>query len=1440
MPYLEAPLLLLSYLWGSLLPLCAFASQVDSVDGNYIPARGVLTLPRPQISDTVEITMFVKEHADNGTVVGILNQQFPFLQSAADLYYQMYGLGPTYEFGEPSVSGTSRRAASHSNDSMELLFHIDPTSSVIRVSNSQWLDRELLCPFASGNNKECSLAYAVSISGKAKATPRLTPQQSWIRVKIVVEDINDNPPRFQPINDSETATASPAACNLHLQLSEAVQIGTKLKLPDAIDLDSQANGLPIYQFSCEEPNQVNDVFTLRQSRGENAVSRIWLLLSSTLDHERQATYNCTLTACDNGMPILCSSLRVCISVHDVNDNSPVFQNSNISLSLREDTPLGSRVAKFNATDADSGNFGLVRFALVGGGQEDYNNQSHFRVDAKTGDLILKRRLIGGTKYHFWAEARDGGEPESLSARIPVSVIVTDVNNHAPRIDILPAAVRVRISNSTAADAVRSVMSQVRSAPCELAYGFPDSSEGNRACDQHSLVRIFEDNLPPSNIAFVRVSDEDVGENAHVSCELTVEPSSSLLKDDVYLQMEHQTSSGKTLYKLVLNRTVDCEAASPAGIVRPCGGDWTLHMRMTCHDNGQPRQQTLHKIALEVLDANEHPPVFEKSLYTVELKESLPVGSNVIQLSVTDQDSLPRGSSEITVSAAGSLLQHLGQTLKFSLDSNETLPFAIDTLSGRIYSTEQLDAETRTEYNLTVLATNTGVDNVTLRGSCTVRVLIRNVNDHPPEFLPPQIILGRLQRNHSWPEALAVVQLPENLPHDTAFMQLSTQDRDQPSTPTQTADNKNSIIRLRECRSYKLNGLPVRSQVAASEFEPSSTVDPEAAAFAVDESSGTVTTVAHLDREKVDYFECVLTAEDDDDTYRLTSTATIIIRIEDQNDNAPVWLYPRSPDDSRIQLGIDFPTNRIITRVRAVDADLGPNARIHYSLQEVSFVHFNHPPTCDLLRLFSLEKDRGLLRMLENALEGVSPRTCLQPGDSVRLLLRATDSGSPALTKDAELFLDFRAGDEIFNIPLQAESNFLTQADEAMGKAPARSEGAWAGEAELVDSNRMVPKPTAQEDQARGNGALVGSKGSPGATEGDSSKRLQMFALRIIVPLGAILLSCCLITAVILVVRARRNKGPRRRGRPRAFGQRQNQQQRRDCTNKEGGSAKPLAELETLSVFDGSELNSGLTFELSPSLPETKYVKILPAFSQGCFRGRLMSGEASLPETQVFFTAMTGSPTGRLSVDRSAACVSDNTLKMHDLSDLSCQYTLANMHMEETGEVGESGEGSQRQETPVSSHLVYSQYPIYLRPVEAQSCTASGSPADSLMQLSSIPELERGILIPLPKAELANQGAATTSSSSSNQQKPIPMDFLAPNQGMLMACVVPDADKCSADSGKGQSDDDVFLHEGIQSKLPAGFIYVPVCSGLDSLKIKPSTEFIAVKANQLPTTTAANM
>lgn len=239
-----------------------------------------------------------------------------------------------------------------------------------------------------------------------------------------------------------------------------------------------------------------------------------------------------------------------------------------------------------------------------------------------------------------------------------------------------------------------------------------------------------------------------------------------------------------------------------------------------------------------------------------------------------------------------------------------------------------------------------------------------------------------------------------------------------------------------------------------------------------------------------------------------------IALQDENDNAPVWLYPRAPDDSRIQIGVEFPPERIITRVRAVDADAGENAQVSYALEEVSFVHHNHHPTAsatssacsDLKRLFSVEKGFGHLRMHQGV------RRCVQPGDSMRLLLKATDNSieSP-LSKEAEFYVEFKAGSEVHNLPHQS-ATFLTQADEAFGSNAALSQSTLLFDAALRDS-RLSPSNAAHQEAVADDISDAG---------GDA-KRISVFVLMIAVPLCAILLCCCLVTTLLFLLRSRRRR-----------------------------------------------------------------------------------------------------------------------------------------------------------------------------------------------------------------------------------------------------------------------------------------------------------------------------
>lgn len=137
-------------------------------------------------------------------------------------------------------------------------------------------------------------------------------------------------------------------------------------------------------------------------------------------------------------------------------------------------------------------------------------------------------------------------------------------------------------------------------------------------------------------------------------------------------------------------------------------------------------------------------------------------------------------------------------------------------------------------------------------------------------------------------------------------------------------------------------------------------------------------------------------------------------------------------------------------------------------------------------------------------EGI--RSCVKPGDSVRLLLRATDEGTPPQSKDAEFFIEFKPGSEVLNIP--PESTFLTQADEAFGNKPQNSEFQIRELSDHTDATSLI---TTNEN--------LESEG----------KRMHVFVLMIAVPLAAILLCCCLITTLLFAIRSRRRQHPRRVG-----------------------------------------------------------------------------------------------------------------------------------------------------------------------------------------------------------------------------------------------------------------------------------------------------------------------
>ena len=168
-------------------------------------------------------------------------------------------------------------------------FDVDRSSGQLVVAHS--LDRENVSEY----HLEIRALDTTSIGN---------PQSIAVSVKIVIEDANDNPPRWpqDPIT---------------VRVSERAVIGSTIYNLTAVDLDSGLNGDLRYGLVAEFP-----------SGGSFAVDSLTgaLTLARPLDREERAEYTLILKASDRAPPgeQLASTVTARIVVLDQNDNDPVF------------------------------------------------------------------------------------------------------------------------------------------------------------------------------------------------------------------------------------------------------------------------------------------------------------------------------------------------------------------------------------------------------------------------------------------------------------------------------------------------------------------------------------------------------------------------------------------------------------------------------------------------------------------------------------------------------------------------------------------------------------------------------------------------------------------------------------------------------------------------------------------------------------------------------------------------------------------------------------------------------------------------------------------------------------------------------------------------------------------------------------------------------------
>ncbi|XP_027709811.1 protocadherin beta-14-like [Vombatus ursinus] len=281
------------------------------------------------------------------------------------------------------------------------------------------LDREELCGFT----EPCVLPFQILLENPLH----------FFRAELQVEDINDHSPTFL---DMET----------FLKIPEGTTLGTTFPLTIAQDMDVGKNGLQNYTIS---PNSYLFLHTRTHSDGRKYPE---LVLEKALDREEQPELTLTLMATDGGSPARSGTAQVRITVVDINDNTPVFSQSQYEVQIPENSPFCSLVVTVSARDLDAGIYGDITYTLF---QATAKVSQTFGVDPISGDIRLKRAVDFEEiqTYDLYIEAIDGG---GLSTKCSVLVHVTDLNDNPPELTMSSFTSNIPENSSETVVAVFSI------------------------------------------------------------------------------------------------------------------------------------------------------------------------------------------------------------------------------------------------------------------------------------------------------------------------------------------------------------------------------------------------------------------------------------------------------------------------------------------------------------------------------------------------------------------------------------------------------------------------------------------------------------------------------------------------------------------------------------------------------------------------------------------------------------------------------------------------------------------------------------------------------------------------------------------------------------------------------------------------------------------------
>ncbi|XP_072251809.1 protocadherin gamma-A11-like isoform X7 [Leuresthes tenuis] len=448
--------------------------------------------------------------------------------------------------------------------------------------------------------------------------------------------------------------------------------------------------------------------------------------------------------------------RIDIEITDINDNAPFFSKKEYNFQISESASPGARYLLESARDPDVAQNTIQTYKLT--------PTDHFKLNivsrsdgTKYIEMVLHTSLDreNQEEHKLTLTAFDGGNPQK-SGSVKINVVVMDANDNAPVFSQSVYRVTVPENASQGTVVLRvSATDNDKGANEEVMYSFSqhtnsasslfniDSNTGEitvtgvldyekakhyeidiEATDKGGLtdaskvlieVSDLNDNAPVISIislsnpipedsaintviAMINIKDLDSGKNGQVRC---------FISRDLPFKIKSSTTN---FFSLISDDVLDREIVPDYNIT------------ITAIDEGSPPYSTNKTINLRISDINDNAPVFQQNSLTASITENNSPGMSILCVKASDIDY--GNNARISYFLDDIQLNGMPASSYFSINAE----------TGEILAVRSFDYEQTKEFLIRVKAQDGG--SPPLSSNVTVKILIQDQNDNPPQVLYP--------------------------------------------------------------------------------------------------------------------------------------------------------------------------------------------------------------------------------------------------------------------------------------------------------------------------------------------------------------------------------------------------------------------------------------------------------------------------------------------------------------------------------------------------------------------------------------------------------------------------------------------------------------------------------------------------------------------------------